>query len=315
LTAVTEPDLPIGTANFYAINARFALRPLPRLATIHSMAALIQVTAWEKVSLWRRIPCAFVRVAILVAVVVGLINVAGPPITIFFMARKITKTAPRVNVTPQPLADYSVSSAPGTAMSYFGYEFEVPWNASFKRKAFNKTGLVQLQFDDGQNVTFIVPGDQTGLLSEIVHDKSMHMQNLQFVFGDLMNRSAYDQYAAILNTTPSSIRAFGPRAEASRGVTLLLIKSISVASGLESGVFTFEFLDKRGFQVGDPQKSKRVDLEVFDSSGHYVEIICATIKDNIRLTQPELNRILKSFHQVSTESPAPHLSSATASPN
>jgi hypothetical protein len=245
-------------------------------------------------------------VAILFAVVVVLINLAGLPVSIFVAARWVAKQAPRVRVTPHPLADYSTSDAPGTKLTYFGYEFEIPWNASFKEKTSINGGLVQLQFESGQNVTFIVPANQNGLLTEIVQDQSLHMNNLQFVFGDLMKHSAYDQYSALLNTSPSTIRAFGSRAEATRGVTLLTIKSISVAPGLETGVFTFELPDKRGFQVGDPRKSRRADLELFDMNGHYVEIICIATKDSIRLTQPELNRILKSFHGVSSDSSGSH---------
>jgi hypothetical protein len=237
-----------------------------------------------------------VRVGILIAFVGVLIELLGPPISIFFTARWEARKLPGVKVAPRPLADYFVSDASGTALSYFGYEFDVPWNASFKEKAFSKNGIVQIEFESGQNVTFIVPKNQNGLLTEIVQDESMYMKNLQVVFGDLMNRSPYDQQAALLNTTPSSIRAFGPRAEAIRGVTLLTIKAIASPSGLETGVFSFELPDKRGFQIGDPQKSRRVDLEVFDIGGHHVEIICATVKDGIRLSQPELNRILKSFH-------------------
>jgi hypothetical protein len=168
-------------------------------------------------------------------------------------------------------------------------------------------GLVQLEFESGQNVTFIVPANQSGLLTEIVQDQSLHMENMQLVFGDLMNRSAHDQYAALLNTTPSSIRAFGPRAEATRGVTLLTFKAVAVGPGLETGVFSFELPDKRGFQIGDPQKSKRVDFEVFDARGHHVEIICATMKDSIRLSQPELNRILKSLHAEPSTAPPAHI--------
>ena len=197
---------------------------------------------------------------------------------------------------PQPLADYSVSEAPGTVLSYFGYKFDVPWSGSFKEKALGKGGFVQLEFESGQNVTFIVTANQGGFLTEIAQDNSMQMSNLRVVFGDLMNRSAYDQYEALLSTTPSSIRPFGPRAEAVRGVTLLIIKALASAPGLETGVFSFELPDKHGFQIGDPRKSRRMNLEVFDIGGHHVEIICATTKDSVRLSQPELNRILKSVH-------------------
>lgn len=279
------------------------------------MGAFIHVTAWEQVSLWRRVLCAFVRVAILIAVLTVLINLLGPPIGIFFTARWETRKVPGVRVAPQPLVDYSVSDAQGTVLSYFGYQFEVPWNADFKQKAFGNGGIVQLEFQSGQNVTFIVPANQGGLLTEIVQDKSMHMNNLQAVFGDLMDRSAYDQYAALLNTTPSSIRAFGSRTEAVRGVTLLTIKAIASAPGLETGVFSFELQDKHGFQIGDPQKSRRVDLKVFYIGGHYVEITCATAKDSIRLSQPEINRILTSLHGAAPGSSAAPSAHLTALPN
>jgi hypothetical protein len=255
-----------------------------------------------------------VRVGILIAFVGVLVELLGPPISIFFAARWEARKLPGVKVTPQPLVDYSVSNAPGTVLSYFGYEFEVPWNTSFKQKALGKGGLVQL-WESGQSVTFIVPANQGGLLTEIVQDESLHMMNLQVVFGDLMNRSAYEQYAALLNTTPSSIRAFGRRAEAVRGVTLLTFKAVAVAPGLETGVFSFELPDKHGFQIGDPQKSRRVDLEVFDIGGHHVEIICATTKDGLRLSQPELNRILTSLHAAAAESSAARSAHLTALPN
>jgi hypothetical protein len=208
-------------------------------------------------------------------------------------ARKV----PAVTTATQALADYSVSSLPGMTISYFGYEFEVPWNTSFKQKALGK-GLVQLQFDSGQNVTFIVPANQSGLLTEIVQDPSLKMRDLQLIFGDLMNRSAYDQYGALLNTTPRSVRAFGPRTEAVRGVTLLTLKAITFGPGLETGAFAFDLPGKRGFQIGDPNKSKRVDLEIFDSTGHHIEILCGATNGNVRFSQPELNRILTSLRST-----------------
>jgi len=224
--------------------------------------------------------------------------------SVFFIARWEARKIPAVKVTPQPLTDYTVSDAPGTAFSYFGYTFEVPWNGSFKTKESQKSsttsGLVQLKFESGQDLLVIAPTNQRGLLSQIAEDQSSGMPNLGPVFGDLINRSAYDQYAALLNTSPASIRAFGPRAEAARGVTLLTIKAIALPKSLETGAFSFGFPDKRGFQVGDPRKSRHIQLEVLDLNGHYVEIVCETAKDTIRLTQPELNRILETLHPASS---------------
>lgn len=259
--------------------------------------------------------CAFGRVAALLVILTVLLDLLGPPISIFFAARWEAKKIPAVKVTAQPLTDYSVSDAPGTPLSYFGYSFEVPWNASFKTRKSQKGsgGIVELKFDSGQSLLLIVPANQNGLLTELVQDQSSHMENLRLIFGNLMNLSPYDQYSALLSTSPSTIRAFGPRPEAVRGVTLLTIKAIALPASLETGAFSFQLPDKRGFQIGDPRKSRSIELEVFDMNGHYLEFICeTTTRDGIRVTQPELNRILKTLHTVSSDSFAAHTFSTKA---
>jgi hypothetical protein len=243
---------------------------------------------------------AFVRVGLLIAFLIALLTLLGPPIGILITKRMEARKVPAVKIAPVELADYSVSKSSGTTLSYFGYEFDVPWNANFKQRV--GKGLVEVQFESGQNVIFIVPENQSGLLTEIVEEHSLNMRDLRVVFGDLMKRSAYDQYAVLLNTTPESIQAFGSRAEAVRGVTLLTIKAIAFGPGLESGAFSFDLPGRRGFQIGDPQKSRRVDLEVFDTAGHHIEILCGSTNGNIRFSQPELNRILTSLHAGSVPS-------------
>ena len=278
------------------------------------MRALIRVTAWERKSPWRRFLAALIRVGILIAFLTVLINLLGPPIGIFVMTRMEARKVPAVKIATQALSDYSVSDAPGTTLSYFGYEFEVPWNASFKEKTVGKT-LVQLKFQSGQDVLFIVPANQGGLLTEIVQDQSLKMGDLQLVFGDLMYRSAYDQYGILLNTTPQSIRAFGPRGDAVRGVTLLTIKAIAVGPGLETGAFSFALPGKRGFQIGDPQKSSRVELEVFDSTGHHIEILCGTTNGKGRFSQSELNRIITSLHAATASAHVAALQNSDVRPD
>jgi hypothetical protein len=260
------------------------------------MSSLIHVTAWERVSLWRRVPCAFLRVGILLGVVTILFDLLGPPLTIFFMTRWEAKKLPYVWVTQQPLLNYAVSDSPGTNLSYFGYKFEVPWTGGFKEKG-GQNGIVDLKFDSGQTLLFLAPKNHAGLLSEIVEDPSLHMQNLQPVFGELTTRSPFDQYAILLNTTPSSVHAFGPRAEAVRNETLLTMKAISSPGILRTGAFSFNLPETHGFQIGDPVKERQAQLEVFvKENGNWVEIICGTKNGSVKLTQPELNRILTSFH-------------------
>ena len=240
------------------------------------MRALIHVTAWERVSLWRRMLCAFGRVAALLLLVTILFDVLAPPIGIFFIARWEAEKMPSVKVTPHPLNDYSVSDAPGKTLSYLGYSFEVPWTANFNTKGSQngstESGIMELTFNSGQIIVLITSADQSGPLSEIVHDQSMQLENLSLVFGNLIHSSAYDQYSALLNASPSTIRALGPRREAIRDETLLTVKAIAFPPSLESGAFAFQFPDKRGFQIGDPRKSRRIDLEIFDLNGRHVEM-------------------------------------------
>lgn len=219
---------------------------------------------------------------------------------IFYMTRREAKSFPYINVTPQPLKDYSISTAPGKVISYFGYEFTVPWNTNFKEIAPADNGFVALKFESGTSMIFQVATDQDGLLTELVKDPKLNMKSLREGFPDLLKRSAYDQYAALYSVTPASIHAFGPRWEATRGMTLLTLKLMAAPSGLESGMFQFDFPSMHGFQIGDPQKTIRTTLDIFDIDGHNVEIRLFT-KDSDRLTQPEVNRILASLHAVPTK--------------
>ena len=248
--------------------------------------------------MWRRVLCAFARVGILIVLLNVVLGILGPPIGFLLMARWEGRKVPGVKVAPHALADYSVSGAAGTALSYFGYEFEVPWNTTYTQKVAPKGGLVLLKFESGQSLLFIAPANEGGLLSEMAQNQSSSLRNLQPVFGDLTNRTAYDQYAVLLNTTPQSIRSFGPRAEVVRGLSLLTIKAVAFGPQMETGVFSFDLPNKRGFQIGDPRNSRRVDLEVFGMGGQFIEISCTTPKESGKLSQPEINRILTSLHVV-----------------
>src|SRR4029077_3536895 len=86
------------------------------------MRALIRVTAWERKSVWRRVFAALVRVGTLVAFLVILSELLGPPIGIFLTTRMEARRMPAVKIATQALSDYSVSDAPGTKLSYFGYQ-------------------------------------------------------------------------------------------------------------------------------------------------------------------------------------------------
>lgn len=69
------------------------------------------------------------RIVVVIVVTLAVIAVGvywvAPVALSFWTARKLPKNA---RVVPQDLHDLSVSQAPGQKLSYFGYEFEIPWS-------------------------------------------------------------------------------------------------------------------------------------------------------------------------------------------
>jgi len=231
----------------------------------------------------------------LVVLLAVLLDFLGPPIGFLITARLIGRRAPEVKVSPKPLLNYSASESAAT-LSENGYQFQVPWKLS-KRVQKVANGPVALVFEPGQALLLFTPANQ-GLLTNVAQDKSMHIDNLPLVMGDLMNRTPYEQYEALLTTTPSSIHAFEPRKDTVRSLMLLTFKAIAPGPGLGTGVFSFDLPEKHGFQTGDPAKSSNVQLEIFGRDDYWVEIVFHAPKNGPGLTQPELNLIITSLHPL-----------------
>jgi len=226
----------------------------------------------------------------------------GRQITIFLEARWMARKFPAVWVTPQPLMDISSSSAPGTTLTYFGYAFEVPWTGGKKQRLGDN--LAAVNFNSGQSIIFKVPTDQTGFLNDLADDKTFSKQSIRAIFGTDLDASAYAQETMLLNVTPSRVNAFGSRTEATRSIMLLNMKAIAAPSGLQTGAYSFELPNLHGFQLGDPSRSSRVDLEIYDLGGHYVELTCIAKKGSPqKLTQTEINRILQTIHPAPASAP------------
>jgi hypothetical protein len=261
------------------------------------VAITAQFPVAARPSFGRRLLRAFIRVGIGIAILYLLFYLFGPPLFIFYMTRREAKQNPALNVVPKPLTDHSISDRPGSQVSYFGYEFTAPWNSKFQEAAPAGNGFVALKFDSGEAIIFKVFPDQGGLITAAANNPCAHMESLQDIFPDLVKRSAYDQDMAVYSTTPAGIHAFGSRAEATRGMTLLTLKALAVPMDYVTGAYSFESHGKRGFEIGDPQKTNHIILDIFDVNGQDVEIILFT-KVADRLTQPEVNRILSSLHAV-----------------
>jgi hypothetical protein len=217
----------------------------------------------------------------------------------FYYARK---APPIARVVPTYLLDRSVSQAPGTKLSYFGYEFEVPWtdldDTETRLYPKDKPDKVRadLRFRSGLRllVTAIPPKSWA---AELAVDLKVPPQRVELTFGE----SDYSFCKTVYEFTPEKMNhwSLSERVHA-RDFFLLLIKSMVLPGPAETGIFNLENQNYRGFQIGNPQvRHDGVVVHLFSDEGS-VEMIFSQkdYRGASAITQPEINRVVQSLHRV-----------------
>jgi len=198
--------------------------------------------------------------------------------------------------TPAELKDLSVSGAPGRKLSYFGYEFEVPWDDVDEQKTRVIGSLQLIAFRSGKAIMLSrVPPKRlvNGLLDEAMKRGTLTAWWIKWLYGDDTLESDYNFVHAALETTPSKITLLTPRPKAFRETTLLLYKSTFVLNS-NSDIFFIQRKDFRGFQYGDPQShERRIVDDLFADNGR-LEFTFLSGKHNVGISQPEINRVIQS---------------------
>lgn len=212
----------------------------------------------------------------------------GPRLMPVLEAHNVASNMPAVNVVPQPLSNLTPSAAPGTTITAYGNTFEVPWKDIVWRRVLPE-------------LTAITFATHRGLRALSAKYK---LGPPEWMFDDYPKTSAFDHESLMWNATPPQVRFFdSPRISAQRAL-LLLNKGILGDDELRSGVYEFQTPVTRGFQIGNPASSGRIYLDFFDSGGNSLgEIDCSFGNENPG-TQAELNRIIQTFHPVTTTAPA-----------
>jgi hypothetical protein len=203
-------------------------------------------------------------------------------------ARYVGWKAPVVKSTPRDLSDLTVSSRPVQKLSYFGYEFEVPWEVDEARA--KQTGRMQLvAFRSGNALLFsrMAPKEFVNTFLKA------NPEGLQKLYGEDAPASDYALHRLILEATPAKVGLLTPRREAVGGAMLLVMKGIMVPRGGESGIFRIRTNDLQGFQYGDPQqRPKTVDVEIFADDGGFAFLFSQQEKGPVpAITQSEINRV------------------------
>ena len=245
-------------------------------------------------------------VAVSLAVVFVGLNWIAPVALSFYAAKK----APAVTrVIPSDLNDQSISEVPGKKLSYFGYEFEIPWTdldaTQTKLYPNDKTEKckVDLRFRSGLRlvVSAIPPREwANGLATEM----KVSPQVIESAFGNETVKSDYNFVKTLYEFTPDKMNHWA----ASQRVHypeqyLLIIKSIALPKSAETGIFNLHSPSYEGFQQGSPKvRQDGIIVDLYSGEGS-VELIFfqKNYRNSAGVTQPEINRIVQSLRKATRE--------------
>jgi len=232
--------------------------------------------------------------AVVISVGAALVS-RRPQIMAYYEVHKLAREDHLLSVVPERLSDTSVSANQGTMLSYFGYQYEVPWTDIVK---VNQSGtMVAVAFKSGEALVFFDPASAPDG-AKIISVGAADPRNVLSVFGPEAMQSNYALASTILNLTPKRISLWISPREAAGTAILLGLKRIYTANA-ETGLFSVKTSGYRGYQRGDPQRARNVDLSVFDDQDHEFHFQVGTAPGKpLTITQPDINRILDTLRPV-----------------
>lgn len=225
----------------------------------------------------------------------------------FNAARK----APFARIVPTDLKDKSVSQAPGTELSYIGYEFEVPWSdldeTQTKLYPNDKPEKCKadLRFRSGLRllVTAVPPREWA---KTFVTEFKMAPQKV-----DAAIKSDYSFVRNMYEVTPDRMHYWSLSPDVhTREMYWLTIKSVALSNSAASGVFNLQNESYKGFQQGNPQvRQDGIVVNLYSDEGSVEMILLQKdYKTSTGVTQPEINRIVQSLRKsTQNESATPHI--------
>jgi len=231
------------------------------------------------------------RIGITVLVIYAALCWIGPAGVVYF-----AQTAPAVTrVVPTELKDVSTSRASGRKLSYFGYEFEVPWS----------------DLDESQTQASEEPNLDTAWFC--------FRSGLKLFVVITPRKAVAPDYAllkSVYEVTPDQIRYWSLiEGWGYRDARLLLFKSAMLhdighpgrgSNPAETGIFNLRSAGYRGFQYGDPRsRPNELELRLYSDDGRVeFKFLQGGYEESTGVTQVEINRIVKTLHKTTAgESP------------
>jgi hypothetical protein len=220
-------------------------------------------------------------------------------------ARYIARKMPVVKKAPVKLPDLSISQASGKKLSYFGYEFEIPWDDIDEAKSRTIGGNRAIIAFRSGNVLSVWSGSPREFVNTVLSSGKIDPDAFRQIYGDEALQSDYAFHRIMLETTPDKITPFISTRQAVSGAMLLLMKGISAPRGADSGVFVVRAGEFTGFQYGRPLNPPGgLSVELFADSGSLDFIFGQKVNGSTVISQPDINRILQTLHKAPTEAVA-----------
>jgi hypothetical protein len=250
-------------------------------------------------SRWKRVLISFGIVIVACATYLWLFGTQ----TFFVLeAHSAARKLPFVKLTPIELTDLSVSQAPGMKLSYFGYEFEVPWTDIDREKTKVVGGNKAIICFRTGNVFMLWSAPPHEFMNGLLEQGKIDRDTFRKVYGDEALQSDYNFMRLILETTPEKITLLSSaNTDVSREV-LLTVKAICVPGDPNSGIFDIRGREFKGFQYGRPQNPpKHLNVELFPEGGHLDLFFEQKVNGPTLISQADINRVVQTIHKVPVE--------------
>jgi hypothetical protein len=213
--------------------------------------------------------------------------------------RYLTRKMPVVRLAPVQLTDLSISRSPGRKLSYFGYEFEVPWadmdEANSKMIGDNKA---MIAFRSGNSLS-VWQGSPRAFVNSLLSNDKIDQSTLRRMYGDEALQSDSALYRTILETTPENLTPFISQGDAVSRAILLIVKGTIMPRGSVSGIFAVKAGEFSGFQFGRPANpSDELSVRLFSDSSSLNFIFYQKPGGPAIISQPDINRMLRTLHKA-----------------
>jgi hypothetical protein len=211
---------------------------------------------------------------------------------------------PYLAKVPIPISDTTISDAPGTTVTSFGYEFEVPWLAQVKVS--EDLRAVALSRSGEKVVGFMNPTRLRGPLNDLRQRAIEGGKDPRIVEYFFDAQSDYDLERSTLYATPDQLSLIFPGRKKALAALRLNFKQLQEKQA-ETGLYSFKTGQLGGFQFGDPRRAKSVQVEAFDDQDRKLEFVFSSKSPtNLMITQADINRVLQTFHPAPA-TPQEHL--------